>query len=314
MLTGEESHFQEEGLRHLLARAVRPEQESTNLEILYAREVTCTQLAHRIDSATLFSAGRLVALRQSQDLDLRGEDHLLRALSSPPPDLIFLALFSTQTLPKAKLWDQLSQTAVTVECAPLRGSALLRYLREQWTQEGVIVEEEALELLVALVGEELPRLRQEQEKLILYLGPGGGHLKAEMVEGMIAGHRIHSVFELVDSLGEREMGKSLILLDRLLGQGVAPLQILHLLARQLRLLLEFKSLDPRAASARKAAGLFGIPPYRIQESFATARRFTAAELASRLLRLQEAEMELKTSDHSPRRVLEGFFLNVREPG
>ena len=85
MLTGEESHFQEEGLRHLLARAVRPEQESTNLEILYAREVTCTQLAHRIDSATLFSAGRLVALRQSQDLDLRGEDHLLRALISPPP-------------------------------------------------------------------------------------------------------------------------------------------------------------------------------------------------------------------------------------
>ncbi|MBI3013834.1 MAG: DNA polymerase III subunit delta [Candidatus Tectomicrobia bacterium] len=255
-----------------------------------------------------------MVLRQAQDLDLRGEDFLRRALTPAPPSLTFLALFPTKSLPGGGLWDQLSQTAVTVDCAPLRGTALRRYLKDLFAQEGVSVEEEALQLLVSLVGEELPRLHQEQEKLVLYLGSGGGHVGGELVERMIAGHRMHSVFELTDALGEKNLGRSLTLLHRLLAQGAPPLQVLHLLARQLRLLLEIKALKPKGAPAGQVARVLGVPPYRLEENYAMANRFTAVELARSLLRLQEAEMELKTSDHSPRRVLEGFFLDVHSPG
>lgn len=286
-----------------------PEQRAANLEMLCGGEATCADLARRMESYSLFAGSRLIAVRQAQDLDPEGADLLLGVLDSPPTDLV-LALFASGAPPRGSLWEGIRRAAFTVECGPLRGAELRRYLKAQFARDGVTIGEEALDLLLSLVGEDLPRLRQEGEKLILSLGPGGGRIDAERVELLLAGHRIHSVFELTNSLGERDLGKRLALLERLLDQGEPPLQIVFLLARQLRLYLEMKSMKRQGISATQAAGLLRIPAFRVRESYAHLERFSSSAIAGNLVRLQRAEMELKSSVSSPRRVLEWFFLEA----
>lgn len=286
-----------------------PEQRAANLEVLRGEELTCAELARRMESGSLFAGSRLVAVRQVHELGSQGQDLLSRVLDSPPPGVV-LALFTSRGLPRGALGERLRKAALTVDCEPLKGSELRRYLQAGLARDQVTITGEALELVIALVGEDLTRLRQESEKLVLSLGPGGGRIDADRVESLLSGRRLRSVFELTNSLGDKEPGRRLALLERLLEQGEPPLKIVFWVADQLRLYLEVKSLKRQGIAPTQAAGLLGIHPFRVRESYAQAEHFGRADLENSLLRLQHAEMDLKTSASSPRQILEWFFLEA----
>src|SRR3984957_12407305 len=110
--------------------------------------------------------------------------------------------------------------------------------RPGWEEEvGVIVhrlaadlklrfEPEALEVFIRLAGADGRQLRNELEKIDLYLG-ARRTVTVEVVRALVAKSTSGVIWELGTCISKRELGDSLSLLDQLVFQGETPVGILH---------------------------------------------------------------------------------------
>ena len=110
--------------------------------------------------------------------------------------------------------------------------------RPGWEEEvGVIVhrlaadlklrfEPEALEVFIRLAGTDGRQLRNELEKIDLYLG-ARRTVTVEVVRALVAKSTSGVIWELGTCISKRELGESLTLLDQLIFQGETPIGILY---------------------------------------------------------------------------------------
>jgi DNA polymerase-3 subunit delta len=87
-------------------------------------------------------------------------------------------------------------------------------------------EQEAIEVLVRLAGADSRQLRNEIEKIDLYLG-NQRTVTADVVRALVAKSATGVIWELSTSLSKRRLGESLALLDQLLFQGETAMAILY---------------------------------------------------------------------------------------
>ncbi len=168
--------------------------------------------------------------------------------------------------------------------------------------------EEAAQLLVDQVGEDLMELDQEIEKLSLYAG-AGSTVSVETVRNVArAGHRA-SVFRLGDALGRQDAGTALTELRELL-TSEHHLPVLAMMVRHFRLLLKAKLIEGSRLSQNEAASELGVPPFAARQYLDQARGLTLADIKKGLIRLQEANLTLISSPAPDRAVMEGLVLDL----
>ena len=88
----------------------------------------------------------------------------------------------------------------------------------------------------------------EIEKLALYCLDLKTIDEADVEQALSVGHR-NTIFTLVDSIGAGRLEHSLGCLKQLLDDGMAPLQVLAMIARQFRLLARTCEADPKRTGA-----------------------------------------------------------------
>jgi DNA polymerase III subunit delta len=87
-------------------------------------------------------------------------------------------------------------------------------------------EPEALEVFIRLAGADGRQLRNELEKIDLYLGDRRS-ITVEVVRALVAKSTSGVIWELGTCISKRELGESLTLLDQLIFQGETPIGILY---------------------------------------------------------------------------------------
>jgi len=154
------------------------------------------------------------------------------------------------------------------------------------------ISSEAAALLAALVGPDLRLLDMEIEKLLLYAG--GRMVTTEDVQLLVSHAREASVFDLVDCVGRRETGRALRLLHRLLDEGEAPLKLLAMLARQIRILIQLREIGERESDPREVARELKLHPFVVQKGLLQARNFELAQLEAAHERVVQTDWAIKS--------------------
>ena len=159
------------------------------------------------------------------------------------------------------------------------------------SKEGQI-SHEAINMLATLVGSDLRLLDQEIEKLSVYAD--GRQVTTQDVQALVSRARETSIFDLVDCVGRRQTDKALRLLHRLLDDGQAPLYLLAMLARQIRILLQIKDLQAQDATQKEIARRLSLHPYVVEKGITQARNFAMTQLEMAHQRLVAADWSIKT--------------------
>lgn len=211
-------------------------------------------------SLSLFAEKRLIELRigNGKPGD-KGAAALLEYLKRPPEDTVLLVSLpkldgATQKTKwaKALIDDAHSQF---LQIWPIEVSQLPTWIRQRMSQAGLTASQEAVELIAARVEGNLLAAVQEIEKLKLLAE--NNQVDAETVQAAVADSARYDVFGLLDAVLGGEASHALRMLDGLRGEGVEPLFILVMLARELRQL---------AGVAQQFAQ--GVP---LEKAFAAAR-------------------------------------------
>ncbi len=83
-----------------------------------------------------------------------------------------------------------------------------------------------------------------------------------------------------------------------------------MLARQLRLLLRTQDKLAQGMPPAQLAKELGVPPFVAEKLQRQAAQFTPQDLQDQLLRLQEADLQLKTGMSAPQLLLEEVILTL----
>lgn len=214
------------------------------------------------------------------------------------------------------LWDEkapakkLGKEIVQYKFDALAGPALAAWINDEFKKAGVSVEPKAIDTLVAAAGSDLWRLSVETAKLAAHAGQNGSVL-ARDVELLVSSSVESNIFGLTDALADRNAAGAFSLLERELDAGTHELQIMTMLTRQVRLLLQTHALldeHPRA-TADTVAKTLGMHPFVARKTLGQVRRFDRPTLERAYDHLFNLDWHLKTGRATPRTALDLFVAS-----
>jgi DNA polymerase-3 subunit delta len=277
----------------------------------------------------------LAAYCKSRDYDLSrrkgAEEHRLGAfLDEAPPEWSFLLITAAQVDRRTRLFKRFDESGAVLflgverdKSGRLSRESLVDFVGRRIAQSGKNIEPQARESIVARAGEDLRELRQEIDKLLLFVGEEPT-IRVTDVAAVMIDHGEGWVFDLTRAVGERNAALALAELARLMAQGEPALKILGAIAAESRRLLaarylqtaELARLWKRGMSyqqfqqtvLRQGAPLLTRNPYADYMCFQRAELFSLAELRAHMERLFDADYRLKSSGAQPRLVLERLIL------
>lgn len=201
------------------------------------------------------------------------------------------------------------QQAQAVACTNLAGAALHEWAIERITQSGYHITEEALAALFRDQEYDLQILQQEIQKLCTYVG-ASGEIGLEAVHQVSLASRIHSVFVLSEALLSSQLAQALFEVDQLLNQGEPPLVILSLIIRHLRLLWSVKQLRQQRQENTQIAKKLRLPLHVCRQLARQSQTLSTARLQQLYTVAIEADLAFKSSNKSPKSILEEFILAI----
>ena len=205
-----------------------------------------------------------------------------------------LAVFFHKLDNRLKYVKTLRAFAVEIKCEPLQGESLIRYIMDYCYEQGKEMKRSTCQLFVEKVGSNLLFVHNELDKLLAL-----AHNEKEItrnhvqsITSIIPGQvENNTVFQLTDYIAQGKRREALGVLDVLINGGEAPMRILPLIERQLRLILAAKT---RTASIEETARQMGEnSPYPLKKMGSASDKFTIEELLNGFEAVVKADREMK---------------------
>lgn len=256
----------------------------------------------------MMANARFVLVRDVDKMST-AEQAPLAAYLADPSESTCLVLVGAALHGSSKLAKAAKSTGVVAEAKPLKGPTLRRFAKGEAKRRGHDLTGGAAEALLESVGEDLAALDDALERLSLYVGDGA-KIDARAVEACVSRIAADSIWGLVDAVGMRDHKTALSAAGSLLANREAPLRILAMIARQLRIVARMREAVRSGLRGKDAAMEAGAPPFKARELSESAKRFTARDLASAFSTIAEADLALKGSRRPPEQILEEAILSL----
>ena len=267
-------------------------------------------------------------------------DKLMEAFSGRVPPQNYLILSTENIDKRQKLFKFIQENGLVVDCSIATGSAaaaqkaqrevLLEMVNKTLREGNKSMDQEAINMLFDRIGPYPVAIVSETEKLMHYVGDAA-HISTADVANTVGRSREDALFELTEAFGKRQVGNSLVILNRLQDNGTHGLAILATMRNYLKRLLIQRSIQlqpspryERSMSAKEFQNAY-LPalkkserfkehlsghPYALYMGFQKASEFGCTYLRESFTHILEAEYRLKGSPVDQRIILEDMFLTL----
>ncbi len=307
LLTGEEPFFIQQVLNRFREKGVDEGTRDFNEDLFQGEEADPNRIVMAARTLPVFSPRRLVIVREADRLK-DDRDLLLGYVATPSETTVMLFVAAKPDLRK-KLFITLKQKGSVIQCARLSDAALNSWMVQEGKKRGVSLSEETIWHLKERLGNDLFAMQQEIEKLSLYQAEGKT-ASLEAVRQLAGGGRSHSVFELIRTVGEKDLKGAFALLSSLLTEGEHPLLLLTMLTRQWRLMAAAKEKLERGETESAVGKKLPMPPSLVPAFFKQLRRWRSDEVRRAFDLSLSADSRLKGGRLSGSLVLEMLILDL----
>ncbi len=273
-----------------------------NYIVHYGRESSPEEIVTDARTPAMGPGSRLVVLREGESLSAAERKKLLPYLAEPEPGNCLVISTVDLNLKKDAFIKAAREMGVLVDFSHSRRESLAAVIQEHLNRRGLTASPEVVKALEETVGDDRDRMARELDKLAVFAGEDK-RLELEDVRDLLVGSRQQGIFDLTRCLQRRDAGQAIRILNKLLEEGESPVGIVHMMARQYRLLW-------MAREEGRAGGKAAFPeltPWIKRELAGDANKFSSGELAQTLLALLELDRRLKSSSTPPAILLEAFL-------
>lgn len=237
------------------------------------------------------------------------DEQILNAYLSRPAETSVVIFAADELDKRRKMAKLLIENSVAVEFVELKDFELKKWAVDKLRELGTQIDDNALNHLIALVGNNVRRLTTELEKLSVAALPDA-FITNELIEQLVPNSRELTNFALTDNLLAGNKKQTLQVMKKILDDGAEPLMLLGLIANNYHRLFLAKGLMQKGVERREVARIMKLPPFKQEDFLATARRADERKLSRIMRRIAEADLAIKTSKGTPRLQIEMLICEL----
>ena len=208
---GDDDFRKQEALNLLVNAAVDPATRDFNYEARRGSEISGEALGSILATPPMLAERRVVVVRDAGSLKKDGKTAVEEYLRRPSPDVILVLVQPSGEKPDPKFGQ-----ASLVLFEPISGPPLSRWIAMRAEHHKASITAGAAELLQSSVGNDLPQLNIELEKLATYTN--GAEIDEAAVAAIVGVRREESLTALLDAVGNRDAATAHRILPGLLEQ------------------------------------------------------------------------------------------------
>ncbi len=273
-----------------------------------------------VSGGGLFSAKKMITLRNIGSLDLVKQDQLLELLKLPEigikGDLEVLIVLLGKEKPSTKIKGFLTRkTKKEIENFEFKKKNdeevkkwIISELKKR-TSSKITIEKKALDEISLIMNGNLWRISNELEKLICFVEED--LIKIEDVKKICSGNIEAGVFDLVDAIGTKNLEQAMTLKNRLITQGDNEFFIFSMIISQIRNLIKISSCTSKGIrNADQIASLCKIHPFVVKKTLKQQGSFPMEKLRTIYQLAADIDKEAKNGNRDMKEALDYFIAKI----
>ncbi len=308
---GEEDYLKQQAILLLKKMLIRPGAEEFDLGLFYAGDSSAREAISLAETYPFMSKKRLIVIK---DIDKFRESELkevIRYLKGPVSSTCLV--LASEKVKKETLnrgvYKTISSSCETVIFWRLFDSEIPGWIEDKISEGGKDISPQAAHYLFVEVGNSLLDLSGEIEKLLVYT-KDRKKVTLQDVEQLIGHSLSDSVFDLLIAITEKNLGRSLEILEKLREAGEKPVGILVKVAKRMRQIACARELMRGKVKRDNIIQEVGLHPFFDRDFPSQIQNFTDKELFNDFHHLLRADWEIKVGKKPAELALELLILNL----
>ncbi|MEJ7645836.1 MAG: DNA polymerase III subunit delta [Chryseolinea sp.] len=296
-LQGEEPYYIDLVSDYIEQNALSAAEKGFNQVILYGKDVSVASILTHARRFPMMAERQVVLVKEAQEiLDLNkdtGAKLLLDYVTRMVPSTVLVFCHKHKTLDKRKeLGKKIDQHAVTLNTKKLYDNQLPEFVNEYTSEKKIPIEDQAIRALCEFVGNDLHRLVNEIDKLIISLHPGEGVTSA-MVMNQVGVSKDYNIFELQRAIihGDKVLASKIVNHFESNTKKNPAIPAVAFLFSFFSKALMVSGFTGR--NDKEIASELKVSPYAVRDYTAASNRFGLDKIVEMITFLKEADLKLK---------------------
>jgi DNA polymerase-3 subunit delta len=223
-LEGEEDYFIDKVVHYAEHNILTESEAGFNLTVFYGRDADWTQVINACKRYPMFSERQVVLLKEAQHM--RDIDKLESYIAQPLSSTIFVVAYKEKKVDgRTQLAKLLKTKAELFTTKKMYDSALPEWTNEMVKGKGFTISQKAVLLLVDHIGNDLSRIDNEVEKMLVNLGTRTG-ITEDDIEKYVGVSKEYNPFELQSAMAAKDLSKAMRIIQYFeANPKAAPIQL-----------------------------------------------------------------------------------------
>ncbi|OCL25235.1 DNA polymerase III subunit delta [Orenia metallireducens] len=298
LIYGEDRYLIEEFIEGFIDKFASKELKDFNLNIIEEDDQLVARLINSVKTLPFMAEKRIVIVYTYDLFKKKIKDvEIIHDLLADFPESTILLFVSYQKPKKGlRIFKEVKKIGQILKFEALKYKKLDDWIANQINSYGYQIENSAITLLEEAFNNDLQRLDSEINKIITFMGDNK-FISTSDIEEIISKDWLiqdNIVFDFVDAIGQKDTSLALRLLSDIMQEGMDAKQILGMIARQIRLMLQSKLLSNEGLTVKQIAKRLNQHPYPIQKCLQQSNNFSIESLELALEKLFETDCRLVT--------------------
>ncbi len=282
-LEGEEEYFIDQVVRYAEHHILSESEASFNLSIYYGKDAVWSEIVNACMRYPMFAERQVVILKEAQQMKdiAKMEGYIERPLKST----IFVVAYKDKKVDgRSRLAKILKESGGLVTTKKMYDNQLPEWTTELVRSKGYGIQPKALQLLVDHIGNDLSRIDNEVNKLLLNIG-SRKTISEDDVERFVGISKEYNSFELQTALARKDLPRAMKIINYFeanpkAGPLMLVLPTLYNLFSKTFMIFGQDSSDDKAVAAT-----IGVSPFFVKDYLLTARNYGMEGVENALLLL-----------------------------
>lgn len=307
LLIGDEKYLKEKTINELRSSLLDSASGELDYKLLHGGDTSADEILASASTIPFFSSKRLVVVKDFEELPKEDMGRLVAYIKKPIQYTCLV--IDTKDGALLKNNPSLGKYARILKFHKPIGTELSSWIARYVSLNRKAIDEDAIEILKELQGQDLLTLSQELEKLIAFAGDKKKISRPD-VENLIGKSMMASVFDIARAVASKDISGALDIVNGLVSSGKRPHEIIGIIAWHFKMILKIKALLSKGEEENYVSEILRISRKNEREFFTEAAAWSLEQVASKLELLLEADLNLKRAQYSPSLILEFAVIRL----